>query len=278
MRELAHKAAALRLKSLEMALAAKKGHVPPAFSWTEIGVALYYGGVLRHDPANPHWPQRDRFILSKGHACLPLYAMLADLGYFPAHELDRFTTDGALLPGHPDPEIPGVECMSGSLGHGLGTGAGMALAARLRDESWMTYVVLGDGECQEGSVWEAAMFAGHHRLSRLVAIVDRNGLGATARTEDSVALEPLTKRWEAFGWEVAEVDGHSLATLVRVLGDARQRAEGKPLVVIAKTIKGKGVPFMQDSPDWHHRLPKGDEVQLALTALRTQLQSEEEAS
>lgn len=275
MTELAHKAAAVRLKSLEMALAAKKGHVPPAFPWTEIGVALYYGGILRHDPRSPRWAQRDRFILSKGHACLPLYVMLADLGYFPADELNRFTGDGALLPGHPDPEIPGVECMSGSLGHGLGTGAGMALAARLRGEDWMTYVVLGDGECQEGSVWEAAMFAGHQRLSRLVAIVDRNGLGATARTEDSVALEPLADRWASFGWEVVEVPGHSLPDLVDVLGGARHRSGGKPLAVIARTVKGKGVPFMENSPDWHHRLPKGDEVEEALTTLRAALGSEE---
>ncbi|SBW01457.1 Transketolase [uncultured Alphaproteobacteria bacterium] len=255
---LSEKATAIRRTALRCALAAKKGHVPPAFSWTEIGVALFYGGGLRLRPAEPHWPQRDRFILSKGHGCLTLYAILADLGFFPAEQLDRFATDGALLPGHPDLEIPGVECISGSLGHGLGAGAGMALAARMTGADWRTVVVLGDGECQEGAIWEAAMFAGQHRLGNLTAIVDRNRLSATDFTENVVGLEPLDARLTAFGWDVETVDGHDLDALVGLLSHRPQRS--RPLAVIARTTKGKGVDFMENSELWHHRLPKGDEI------------------
>lgn len=255
---LADKAAMIRRTALRCALAARKGHVPPAFSWVEIGVALFYGGALRLRPEEPRWAERDRFVLSKGHACLTLYAILADLGFFPAGELDDFAKDGALLPGHPDLEIPGVECISGSLGHGLGAAAGMALAARLQGAAWRAVALLGDGECQEGSVWEAAMFAGQHRLGNLVAIVDRNRLSATDFTENVVGLEPLDDRLRAFGWEVATVDGHDLGALIALLAPRPERA--RPLAVIARTTKGKGVDFMENSELWHHRLPQGAEI------------------
>lgn len=261
------KAAEIRRRVLEIALKAGKGHVPPAFSWTEIAVALYYANILRFDPLRPDWAARDRFILSKGHACLTLYAILADKGFFPKGELERFAGPGALLPGHPDVAIPGVETVSGSLGHGLGIGSGMALSAKIDGHDWMVFVVLGDGECDEGSVWEAAMFAGHHRLDNLVAIIDRNRLSATGFTEEVLALEPLNERWRAFGWDVKVVDGHSFQDLISAFSHSRERSAKRPQVIIANTVKGKGVEFMQNSPEWHHRLPKGDAVSTAFDEL-----------
>lgn len=269
------KAAELRLRILETALRAGKGHVAPAFSWVEIAVALFHAGILRIDPQNPTWPNRDRFILSKGHACLTLYGVLADLGFLQQGALESFCQDGSLLAGHPDPNIPGVETVSGSLGHGLGVGAGLALGSRLDREDWMVFVLLGDGECDEGSIWEAAMFAGHHQLNNLVAIVDRNRLSATDFTENVLALEPLERRWEAFGWDVVSVNGHSFEEIMDTFAQVRDRSSAKPLAVMAHTIKGKGVSFMEGSPSWHHRLPKGEEVTLGLQQLRLVLKEAE---
>ncbi len=265
--ELRAKAKEIRQRVLQMALKAGKGHVPPAFSWTEVAVTLYYAGILKYDPMRPDWAGRDRFILSKGHACLTLYAILADKGFFPSTELDKFAGPGSLLPGHPDVAIPGVEAVSGSLGHGLGIGSGMALGARIDALDWMVFVVLGDGECDEGSVWEAAMFAGHHRLENLVAVIDRNRLSATDFTENVLALEPLDERWRAFGWDVSTVDGHSFRDLIAAFSKARERQTKRPQMIIANTVKGKGVEFMQNSPEWHHRLPKGDSVSQAFGEL-----------
>jgi len=266
--DLIRKSAEIRLRVLETALRAGKGHVPPAFSWVEIGVSLFYGGVLNIKPLEPDWPDRDRFILSKGHGCLTLYAILSDLGFFPKDELENFCKPGRMLAGHPDPGIPGVEVVSGSLGHGLGIGAGMALGLRIDDKDSHVYALLGDGECHEGSVWEAAMFASHHRLGNLTAIVDRNKLGATDYTEKSLSLEPFGSRWQAFGWEVQMVNGHSFEQLSDVLEKTKQRTSEQPLVIIANTIKGKGVSFMENSPLWHHRLPKGEEIVSAMEELR----------
>lgn len=256
---LVRKATQIRRMILETALCGGKGHIPPAFSWVEIGLALYHGGILRHRPGEPDWADRDRFLLSKGHGCLTLYALLADCGYFPTSELANFVQDGALLPGHPDPEVPGAEILSGSLGHGLGLGAGMALGARHSGADWRVFTLLGDGECQEGSVWEAAAFAGQHHLDNLVAIVDRNRLGSTDYTENILSLEPLAARWQSFGWAVRRADGHCITDLKRVLRS--RRYSHRPLVVIADTVKGKGVDFMEDSPLWHHRMPKGHEIE-----------------
>lgn len=265
--ELADKCARIRLTALETALRAGKGHVPPAFSWVEIGVSLFYGGVLKVRPDEPDWPERDRFILSKGHGCLTLYAILTDLGFLSQGELENFCGNGCMLAGHPDPNIPGVEAVSGSLGHGLSIGAGMALGLKLKGKDSFVYVVMGDGECQEGAVWEAAMFASHHRLDNLVAIVDRNRLGATDFTENSLSLEPFETRWKAFGWKTMNVNGHDLAQLTDVLSGAKKKISPQPLVVIANTIKGKGVSFMQGSPLWHHRMPAGGQIQTALDEL-----------
>jgi len=265
--ELEERAAAVRRRVLEMALAAGKGHVPPAFSWVEIGVALFHGGLLRLRPDEPAWPDRDRFILSKGHGCLTLYALLAERGFLPAAELATFVADGSRLAGHPDPAIPGVEVVSGSLGHGLGLAAGLALGARADGAGWAAVTLLGDGECQEGSIWEAAAFASHHRLGRLTAIVDRNRLGATEYTERSVALEPFADRWSALGWDVRPVAGHDLGAVLEACADLRRAPAGAPRVVVAETVKGRGVGFMEASPAWHHRLPKGAEVAAARAAL-----------
>ena len=260
-------AAAVRQQVMEMALEAGKGHVPPAFSWVEIGVALFHGGVLRLRPDDPAWCDRDRFILSKGHGCLTLYVLLAERGFFPREELATFVRDGSRLAGHPDPLVPGVEVVSGSLGHGLGLAAGLALRARHDGADWRAVAMLGDGECHEGSVWEAAAFAGHQRLGNLLAIVDRNRLGATASTERSCALEPFAARWAALGWDVYEVDGHDVAAL-RIAFDPGARApSGAPRVVIAKTVKGKGVSFMEASEAWHHRMPRGAEIDEARAQL-----------
>lgn len=265
---LKEKAAELRLQILLTALKSGKGHVPPAFSWVEIGVALFYGGHLNIRPHEPQWEGRDRFMLSKGHGCLTLYAIMADLGFFPKTELEQFCSPGSLLAGHPDTNIPGVEGISGSLGHGLGMSAGLALGAKLDSFPWKVVTVLGDGECQEGSVWEAAMFASHHQLYNLMAIIDRNGLGATNFTEQSMALEPLVNKWEAFGWEVLTIDGHSFEDLNNVMRTFRQRTSFKPLMIVAQTVKGKGVSFMEGSVNWHHRMPKGEEVEEAIRELK----------
>jgi transketolase len=252
------KAAELRRTIFEAGLKGGGGHIPGCFSWVEIAVALFYGGVLRFDAKNPDWPDRDRFILSKGHACLTLYAVLADLGYFPREELDRFQQDGAMLQGHPDHATPGIEVSTGSLGHGLGIGAGMALDAKLKGASWRTFVLLGDGECQEGSVWEAASFAAKHKLSNLVVIVDSNRLGATER-----CAEDLAGQFCAFGWWVRRADGHNISRLqIHLVPVINQ-----PLCVIADTVKGRGVPFMEDSTAWHHQMPKGAQIDEARKAL-----------
>jgi transketolase len=264
---LIEKAAMVRLKVMETAIKVGKGHVPPALSWVEIGVILYYLPVLRLRHDEPTWKQRDRFVLSKGHACLTLYAILADLQYFPESELAKFAGPGSLLPGHPDPLIPGVDVLSGSLGHGLGLAVGMGLSARLSGESWRVFVILGDGECNEGSIWEAALSIAHHSLTNVIVIVDRNRLSATNYTENIVALDPLVEKFRAFGWDSEEVDGHDYSALSSALAEDKLSKLQKPLAIIANTVKGKGVDFMEDSPNWHHQLPKGSDAIAALQQL-----------
>lgn len=254
------KAAELRRTILETALAAGKGHIPPALSWVEIAVALYYGGVLNYGAGD----ERDRFILSKGHGCLTLYAALQDLGFFDVDVLGQFAKHGALLAGHPDTEIPGVDSCSGSLGHGLGVAAGMALAAKLSGKSWRTFVLLGDGELNEGSIWEAAMFASHHKLNNLVAIVDYNQLCSANWTKDVIDGN-WKARFHSFGWQALACDGHDLDMLRGILSQPWFFAG--PMVLFAETTKGKGIPFMENSPLWHHRMPRGDEIEEARRAL-----------
>lgn len=257
------KALWVRQRILEMACRAGGGHIASSFSCVEILVSLYHGGFFRFDPAAPAAPGRDRFILSKAQAALALYPVLADLGFFPIEELDTFCRNGSRLGGHAEDSTPGVDVFSGSLGHGLPIGCGLALGAKLSGASHQVFVLLGDGECHEGSVWESALFAGHHRLSGLIAIVDGNELSASDRLEDYLALEPFRQKWLAFGWEVLTVDGHSIPELLAAFRHAKDAARDRPLAILARTVKGKGVGFMEKVPVWHYRIPVGEELAVA---------------
>jgi transketolase len=248
---------------LEMACRAGCGHIASSFSCVEILVSLYFGGSFRLDPLTPEAPNRDRFILSKAQAALALYPVLADLGFFSAHELDTFCLNGSRLGGHAENSTPGVDAFSGSLGHGLSLGCGIALGGKLDGAPYRVFVLLGDGECHEGSVWESAMFAGHHGLSGLTAIIDSNKLSASDRLQDFLAVEPLRQKWQAFGWDVLDVDGHSIPDLLAAFRHAREGTRGRPLLIVARTVKGKGVRFMEDRPEWHYRIPLGDELTIA---------------
>ncbi|MDD3845745.1 MAG: transketolase [Syntrophorhabdaceae bacterium] len=257
------KARWVRKQIVEMIFNAKKGHIGGALSCTDILVSLFYGDILRYDARDPGWPDRDRFIMSKGHSGVALYTILADLGFFPLSELSTFCGNATMLGGHPDRNIPGVETDSGSLGQGLGIGAGLSLCAKLDHKDYKTVVLVGDGECYEGSLWEAAMFAGHHELGNLAVVIDRNGQCVTDFTEDCVRLEPFAEKWEAFGWEVKSIDGHSHKEILEVLKTIKARDNGKPLAVIASTIKGRGVSFMERQLHWHHGVPTSDELETA---------------
>jgi transketolase len=253
----------IRRSVVEMIGRARLGHIGGDFSVTDILATLFFA-VLRLDPATPHAPQRDRFILSKGHCAAALYSTLAMRGFFPLETLKTFVQPLSILNGHPNRKVPGVEANTGPLGHGLPIGVGAAIGAKLAKAGWRTFVVLGDGELQEGSNWEAAMCAGHRRLDNLTAIVDRNRLQQGARTEDTNRLEPLADRWRAFGWEVIVCDGHDHSALYDAFVSAR---EGRPRCVIANTIKGKGVSFIEDRVEWHHKAPSPEQVKLALKEL-----------
>ncbi len=213
---------------------------------------VLYDDVLRHDPSDPGWPQRDRCILSKGHGCLALYALLVDKGYVDADELDRFCRPGGTMGGHPERDkVPGVEASTGALGHGLSIGVGMALAARAQARGSRVFVIMGDGEINEGSVWEAALCAGKHGLDRLTAVIDYNKIQSAGFTRDIQDLEPLADKWRSFGFATAEVDGHDVDALRTVL-QAQPLDDDRPSVVICHTIKGKGLPFAENDPKWHH--------------------------
>jgi transketolase len=256
----------LRRDIVEMICAAGSGHPGGSLSAIDFITALYFYR-MRYDPQNPRWPERDRFLLSKGHACAALYAVLAEAGFFPREELKRFRKIDSFLQGHVDyTEVPGAEMTGGSLGMGLSVALGMALAARLDGASWRVYAMLGDGECDEGQVWEAAMAAAHHGLDKLTAIVDRNGLQQTRPTEDTIRLEPLEEKWKAFGWDTLTIDGNNMTQIVDAL-DRAVRPRGKPFVVISRTVKGKGVSFMEGVADFHGRAPTQEELARALAEL-----------
>jgi transketolase len=240
------------------------GHIGGDFSVADILTTLFFG-VLTLDPADPNWSGRDRFILSKGHCSAALYSVLALRGFFPAEQLKTFMAPLSALNGHPNRrKVAGVEANTGPLGHGLPIGVGCAVASRLAGASWRTFVVLGDGELQEGSNWEAAMAAGHRDLSNLTAIVDRNRLQQGARTEETNRLEPLADKWRAFGWEVIDVDGHDHGQLYDTLA---AKGTDKPRCLIAHTTKGKGVSFIEDRVEWHHKVPSLEQIELALKEL-----------
>jgi transketolase len=261
---LTQRAYKLRLKILDMCVKSG-GHIASAFSCVDLMVSLYYGGAFKFNSQNPAWEERDRFILSKGHGETALYAILADLGFFPAAWLEtRYRQGDCFLGGHPDRAIPGVEVTTGALGHGLGVAAGISLAAKMEHKDHRQFVLLGDTECTEGSVWEAALFAAHHKLNNLIAIIDRNHLSALEFTEHFTALNPFAEKWQAWGWEAVKVNGHDLAQLAQTWTYARTREDERPLAIVAETIKGKGVSFMENEPSWHTRALAGeDEIQRA---------------
>ena len=261
---LRREATRIRRNVVKMIGRAHLGHVGGDLSVTDILATLFFG-VLRLDPAAPRAPERDRFILSKGHCAAALYSTLAQRGFMPLEALSTFMQPLSALNGHPNRrKVPGVEANTGPLGHGLPIAVGCAIAAKLARASWRTFVVLGDGELQEGSNWEAAMCGGHQKLDNLVAVVDRNRLQQGARTEDTNRLEPLADRWRAFGWDAVECDGHDHAALYEAFVSPHK---GRPRCVIAKTIKGKGVSFIEDRVEWHHKVPSPEQIELALKEL-----------
>ena len=243
-----------------------RGHVGTSLSLVEI-LRVLYDKVLRYDAKNPRWPQRDRFLLSKGHGCLALYVMLQEKGFFPEEELWKFCSFDGILGGHPDPKVPGIEVSTGSLGHGLPIGVGMALNAKYEKAPHRVFVVLGDGECDEGSVWEAAMSAAKHKLDNLVVLIDYNKHQSYASTYEVLDLEPFSDKWTSFGFNCREVDGHDVAALERVLAST-PFASGKPNAIICHTIKGKGISFAENNLKWHHKSSvKDSDVQELLKAL-----------
>lgn len=265
-------AARLRIDIIEMLGQAGSGHPGGSLSAADIVAALYFGDILDVRPDDPAWPRRDRFVLSKGHAAPVLYAALARRGFFPTDTLRSLRQLGSILQGHPDSKVtPGVEASTGSLGQGLSIAVGMALAGRLDGRDYRVWTLLGDGECQEGQVWEAAMSAAHYRLGRLTAIVDHNRLQIGGPVARVMSPEPLGEKFKAFGWDVAHVDGHDIGALLELF-DERRGMDGKPLAVIAETIKGKGVSFMEDDASWHGKAPKGEELEIALRELSAALE------
>jgi len=264
--ELALLAKRMRRTAIEMITAAKSGHPGGSLSIAEIVVTLYFD-ILRHDPARPDWKDRDRFILSKGHCCPMLYAVMAECGYCPKESLNTLRKLGSIYQGHPDVRfIPALEASTGSLGLGLSIGLGTALAAKLDGSPARTYVVLGDGEIQEGQIWEAAMFASFHKVDNIVAIVDWNRIQLDGFVKDIMDLEPLADKWRSFGWHVLEVDGHSIHALQKAFIEAGATV-GKPTCILAHTIKGKGVSFMENNPKFHGSAPSAQEFEQAMLEL-----------
>ena len=243
-----------------------RGHLGTSLSLVEL-LRVLFDSVMRYDPKNPKWPDRDRFILSKGHGCITLYVLLQEKGFFPEDELWKFCRFDGILGGHPDPKVPGIEVSTGSLGHGLPIAVGMALAAKRRQATHRVFAVLGDGECDEGSVWEAAMSASKHKLDNLVVMIDYNKQQSYGSTYEVLDLEPFGAKWQAFGFVVQEVDGHDVAALERVLAGI-PFSGGKPFAIICHTVKGKGVSFAENDLRWHHKSSlKDGEIQDMLRAI-----------
>ncbi|MDO8289832.1 MAG: transketolase [Parvibaculum sp.] len=249
----------LRGKVIEMSHAAGSAHLGSSLSCCDI-VAAAYWHVLHIDPKQPKDELRDRFILSKGHAATTIYSALAFRSFYPESLLETYTKDGGKLAEHPPANsLPGVEAATGSLGHGLPIGNGMALAGRIKGQKYRVYALMSDGECNEGSVWEAAMFAAAQNLENLCVIIDYNKWQATARSNETLALAPLREKWEAFGWDAVEVDGHDIGAVAALMANV-PNGSGKPVAIVAHTVKGKGVSFMEDDNNWHYRAPTAEEV------------------
>ena len=265
--ELAEIARQIRILILKTTHRAGCGHTGGSLSEADILTALYFK-EMNIDPANPGWEDRDRFILSKGHSTPGYYAALAYRGYFDTAELDTFDELGSRLQGHPHMrETPGVDISSGSLGQGLSCGIGMARGGKAKGKDFAVYVLIGDGECQEGQIWEAAMYAGSHQTPRIIAIIDRNKVQLASKTSEAVNLEPFAEKWKSFGWKVFECDGHDMKSLVDSLELARAVSRTGPAVVVAHTVKGKGVSFMEGKWQWHGKAPNDEELTLAMKEL-----------
>ncbi|AFM43439.1 transketolase, beta subunit [Desulfosporosinus acidiphilus SJ4] len=265
--ELKRKANLIRQDIISMLVPAKSGHPGGSLSAADIVATLYFQ-EMRINPQEPNWADRDRFVLSKGHAAPVLYAALAEKGYFPKEELQGLRQTGRMLQGHPDmKKTPGVDMSSGSLGQGLSVANGIALAGKLEKKDYHVYALLGDGEMAEGQIWEAAMAAAHYKLDNLTAILDFNGLQIDGTTDSVMSTAPLTDKWRAFCWNVIEVDGHDIEALQKAFAEAKQ-VKGKPTILIAKTVKGKGVSFMEDQAGWHGNAPNAEQAEQALKELR----------
>jgi len=259
-------ARAIRTHVLHMTHRANASHVGSCLSIADL-LAVLYSDVLRVDPARPHWPDRDRFILSKGHGCAALYAVLSEQGFFPEEWLDTYCQDGAHLAGHITHHgVLGVEVSTGSLGHGLPIGCGMALASKHNNQPYRVFTLLSDGECDEGSTWEAVLFAPHHQLDNLIAIVDHNKIQSFGKVKEVLDLEPLAAKWRAFGWAVQEIDGHNFREIEKALLSVPFDV-GQPSCIIAHTIKGKGVSFMENQLAWHYKSPNDEQLRQALAEL-----------
>lgn len=256
----------IRKLSLQMVHRANASHIGGVLSIADI-LAVLYSDTLRLMPENPTWIERDRFILSKGHCCAGVYAALALKGFFPIETLEQYAQNGSTMMSHISHKVPGVEFSTGSLGHGLPFGVGKAIAAKKLNESWRTIVLLSDGELDEGSNWEAFMFAAHHQLSNLIAIIDYNKLQSLTTVEQTIRLEPLAAKLNAFGWHVEEVDGHDHFALRQLLSQ-KQLNQDKPSVIIAHTVKGKGVSFMQNKVEWHYKSPNSNQLAQALSEIK----------
>ncbi len=270
--ELKKTACKVRLWTIEGVFNAKSGHPGGSLSAADIMTYLYFK-EMNVDPANPKDPGRDRFVLSKGHCCPALYAALALRGFFPTDEIKVLRHIGAMLQGHPDMKgTPGVDMSSGSLGQGISAACGMALAAKLSGADYRVFAMLGDGECEEGQVWEAAMFAAHYKLDNLIAIVDFNGLQIDGTVADVAGLDKIDEKFKAFGFEVFQMDGHDFEQIEETIEKAKA-VKGKPSVIIAKTVKGKGVSYMENKVGWHGKAPNADEYKTAVDELNTQLKA-----
>ena len=265
-KQLQQKAAWVRRQVLEAIAAKGKGHIGGTYSCTDVLVALYYAGILRIDLKNPRQPDRDRFILSKGHACLALYSIYLDQGIFTPEKFAEYGVDGGSLGGQLDIHIPGAEYNTGSLGHALGIGCGMALAAKMDEKKYKTYILMGDAECLEGSVWESVMFASEHGLNNLIGIVDRNRLSVTDVLDDEHVFRNFKEKLQMFGWNAQVINGHSFEEILSAFEAAKN--SDKPFMLLANTIKGKGISFMENGIKWHHSVPTPAELDKARAELK----------
>lgn len=265
----------IRKRVVEIIYSARGGHIGGSLSSVEMTTALYFH-VLNIDPQNPHDPDRDRYILSKGHSVETLYATLAQKGFIEQSMLDTYGKFNSRLAGHPTKKTPGVELNSGALGHGLSVGVGLAIGAKMSGKSFKTYVLMGDGEQGEGSIYEAAMSASHYKLDNLVAIIDRNTLQISGKTEHVMALEPMRQRWEAFGWEVSDVNGNDMNEIVSTF-DTFDYSNRKPKLIISHTTKGNGISYMENGAKWHHGVPNEEQYRQAITEIEQRIKQFETA-